>query len=64
MKSQQLDGALAASWILGAGLIGFLGNVTSIAGATLVVGFGLVPPVLLLMLRWSRTAEAIPARAR
>ena len=45
---QQRAGAVAAAWILSAGLIGFLGNVTSLGGAALVLGFGLVPPVLLM----------------
>jgi hypothetical protein len=45
------DGALAATWILAAGFIGLLGNVTSIGGAALVFGLGLVPPVLLIILR-------------
>lgn len=52
MQSQQVNGAVAVTWILGAGLIGLLGNVTSIGGLAMVLGFGLVPP-LLLMLRWS-----------
>ncbi len=52
MQFQQLHGSLAATWILGAGLIGLLGNVTSIGGAATVLGLGLVPPML-LMLRWN-----------
>ena len=45
------DGALAATWILAAGFIGLLGDVTSISGAALVLGLGLVPPVLLIIVR-------------
>jgi hypothetical protein len=51
MQSRETKGAVAATWILGAGLIGLLGNVTSIAGAALVLGFGLVPPMLMVL--WS-----------
>ena len=58
MQLQQSHGALAATWIVGAGLIGLLGNVTSVGGATTVLVFGLVPPML-LMLRWSHPVEAV-----
>ena len=51
MQLEQPNGALAATWILGAGLIGLLGNVTSLGSATTVLGFGLVP--LMLLLLWS-----------
>ena len=56
MRIPQATGALAATWILAAGLVGFLGNVTSVGGGALVLGFGLVPPVL-LMLRWTTPAR-------
>jgi hypothetical protein len=42
-------GMLAAAWILAAGLIGVLGNVTSMAAGALVLGVGLVPPLLMLL---------------
>jgi len=56
MRLQQAN-AVAATWILAAGLIGLAGNVTSPGGAALVLGFGLVPPIL-LMLRWRGPAMA------
>ena len=56
MQCQRPNGALAATWILGAGLIGLLGNVTSIGGVATVLGLGLVPPML-LMLHWSRPVQ-------
>ena len=58
MQLQQRNGAVAGMWILGAGFIGLLGNVTSISGAAMVLGFGLVPPIL-LMLRWSDPVPAL-----
>lgn len=61
MQLQQTNGAVAATWILASGLVGFVGNVTSIGGAALVLGFGLVPPIL-LMLRWSDPPQAVSER--
>jgi hypothetical protein len=52
MQLHQTLGALAGTWILAAGVIGVVGNVTSIGGTAMVLGFGLVPPML-MMLRWS-----------
>ena len=40
--------ALAGAWILTAGLIGVLGNVTSMGAGALILGFGLLPPLLLI----------------
>ena len=57
MQFQQRNGAVAATWILAAGLVGFVGNVTSIGGAALMLGFGLVPPIF-VMLHW---ITAVPA---
>jgi fatty acid desaturase len=51
MQFQQRNGAIAATWILAAGLVGLVGNVTSIGGVALILGFGLVPPIL-MMLPW------------
>lgn len=60
MQYQQPNATLAAAWILSAGLIGLLGNVTSIGGTAIVLGVGLVPP-LLLLLRWTRPVH-VPVR--
>ena len=49
MHLRQQSGALAATWILAAGLIGFAGHVTSIGGAAVVLGVGLVPPTLMML---------------
>ena len=61
IRFQQPNSALAATWILGAGLIGLLGNVTSLGGAAMVLGVGLVPPML-LMLQWTRPIRAVVRR--
>ena len=58
MQFQQRNGAVAATWILAAGLVGLVGNVTSIGGAAVILGFGLVPPIL-MMLHW---ITAVPER--
>jgi hypothetical protein len=52
MELQPRNAVVAATWIMAAGLIGLVGNVTSIGGAALVLGFGLVPPII-MMLSWS-----------
>jgi hypothetical protein len=57
----QQTNAVAASWILAAGLIGLAGNVTSISGAAMVLGFGLVPPIL-MVLRWSDRRQPVIER--
>ena len=45
-------------WILAAGVMGLAGNVTSVGGAAMVLGLGLVPPIL-LMLRRSHARQAV-----
>ena len=51
MLSPHAKTALAGAWILTTGLIGVLGNVTSIGAGALTLGFGLLPPLVLLLLR-------------
>ena len=57
MQLEQANGAVAALWIVSAGLIGLLGNVASPSGAAIVLGFGL-GPTLLLLLQWSHPVAA------
>ena len=45
MQRLEQTNAIAATWILAAGLLGLAGNVTSIGAAAVVLGFGLVPPI-------------------
>ena len=60
MQFQPTNGAVAATWILAAGVLGVAGNVTSIGGGVMVLGVGLVPPIL-MMLQWS---TPLPQRIR
>jgi hypothetical protein len=55
--------AVAPVWIVTAGLVGLFGNVTTLRGAALVLGLGLIPPML-LMFQWRRIAQPAPAIAR
>ena len=43
------NAALAGAWILTAGLIGVLGNVTSLAAGGLILALGLLPPLILIL---------------
>ena len=54
MLSSHAKVALAGAWIMTAGFIGVLGNVTSLAAGALVLGCGLAPP--LLIVGWNRVA--------
>jgi len=52
--------AIGAAWVLAAGVIGVTANVTSVGGAVLLAGFGLVPPlVMLLLLRWCDSQQTL-----
>ena len=62
MQIQQAN-AVAATWILASGLIGLAGNVTTIGGAALMLGFGLVPPII-IMLRWNDAPQPLSERVR
>jgi hypothetical protein len=48
MPLHHTKAVLAGAWVLTAGLIGVLGNVTSIGAGALILGFGLIPPLLLI----------------
>jgi hypothetical protein len=58
MQLQQRNAVVAATWIMVAGFIGLVGNVTSIGGAAAVLGVGLVPP-LIMMLHTSTVRAAV-----
>jgi hypothetical protein len=53
MLSHQTKAAVAGAWILTAGLIGVLGNVTSMGAGVLVLGCALIPPLVLMLPGWS-----------
>jgi hypothetical protein len=52
--------ALAGAWILTAGLIGVLGNVTSLGAGALMLAVGLVPPLIIILYR--RAAAPVMVR--
>ena len=54
MQHEYRKGALAGAWIMTAGIVGVLGNVTSLGTWALILGCGLAPPLLLLC--WNRVA--------
>ena len=54
MELDYRKGALAGAWIMTAGIVGVLGNVTSLSAWAVILGCGLAPP--LLMLCWNRVA--------
>jgi hypothetical protein len=60
MQLQQAN-AIAATWILAAGVMGVAGNVTSLGGAAMMLGFGLVPPIAMALL-WSDRPQAVTER--
>ena len=47
--SHHSKAALAGAWILAAGLIGVMGNVISMGAGTLLLGFGLLPPLIIIL---------------
>jgi len=47
--SHHSKAALAGIWILAAGLIGVMGNVTSMGAGALLLGFGLLPPLIIIL---------------
>lgn len=58
MQLRHTKVTVAAVWILAAGVIGVVADVTSVGAAVLVVGFGLVPP-LLMLLRWNDPPQTL-----
>lgn len=48
MPGRHTASAIGAGWILAAGVIGVMANVTSVGAAVLLVVFGLVPPLIMV----------------
>ena len=57
--SHHSKAALAGVWILTAGLMGVMGNVTSMGAGALLLGLGLLPPLIIIL---RGTAVAGPHR--
>ena len=47
--SHRSKAALAGVWILVAGLIGVMANVTSMGAGALLLGIGLLPPLIIIL---------------
>jgi len=47
--SHHSKAALAGVWILAAGILGVMGNVTSIGAGALLLGIGLLPPLIIIL---------------
>ena len=62
MKPESIKALIVAGWVLGLGAIALSLNLTSVAGWTVLLGLGLLPPVILLRL-WRQpeqtTSESI-----
>jgi hypothetical protein len=58
MPLRRTKSAIGAAWILAAGVIGVTADVTSVGGAVLLAGFGLVPP-LIMLLRWCVSQQTL-----
>ena len=59
MELHYKKGVIVGAWVLTAGLIGALGNVTSLGAGALILGFGLIPPLIVIL-----RASAPPLRRR
>jgi len=64
MLSHHSKAALAGVWILAAGLIGVMGNVTSMSVGALILGVGLLPPLIIILRGNAVAGLAGPHRTR
>jgi hypothetical protein len=63
MDLEQMKRLVAAAWILGAGIVGLLANISSLPAWAVfaVVGFG--PPLVMLLL-WQDRPQTLPEKIR
>jgi len=57
MQTQHLKVAIIGGWVLGLGVLAFSTNLSSVGGWTVLVGLGLLPPLIMLK-TWSPPAPA------
>jgi hypothetical protein len=57
MPGRHTKSAIAAGWILAAGVIGAMANVTSVHGTILLVAGSLVPPLIMVAVAAFGTAD-------
>ena len=58
MQTEHIKWAIVGGWVLGLAAIAFSVNLSSVTGWVLVVGLGLVPPVILLRM-WQQPPQTI-----
>ena len=57
MQTQHLKVAIIGGWVLGLGVLAFATNLSSVGGWTVLVGLGLLPPLIMLK-TWNPPAPA------
>ena len=63
MKIESIQALIVGGWLLGLGAIGLSVNLTSVAGWSLLVGLGLLPPVIMLRM-WKQPEQTISESIR
>ena len=58
MQTEHIKWAIVGGWVLGLAAIAFSVNLSSVIGWILLVGLGLVPPVMLLRM-WQQPPQTI-----
>ena len=57
MQTELMKKAIIGGWVLGLGIIAFSLNVTSVGAWTVLVGLGLLPPLIMLKM-WNPPGPA------
>jgi hypothetical protein len=57
MQTELIKTAVIGGWALGLGLLAFSSNLSSVGGWTVLVGLGVLPPLIMLKL-WDPPAPA------
>lgn len=63
MKLESIKALIVGGWVLGLGAIALSVNLTSVAGWSVLVGLGLLPPLIMLRM-WKQPAQTISESIR
>jgi len=63
MKLESIQALIIGGWLLGLGVIGLSVNLTSAVGWSLLVGLGLLPPLIMLRM-WKQPEQSISESIR